>query len=152
MRARGHGSRSLWRCPRCSRRLANRNQQHFCGSSRPLREHFADKPRAVRLLFRDVRSPVEACGPVQVLPERSRIAFHVRMSFMAVSVQRTGLRGHFVLSSVHNHPRFLRVDTISRRNHVHHFRVSRPEDIDSRFASWVAEAYRVGVQRHLAET
>lgn len=84
-----------------------------------------------------------------VLSEKSRIAFHARMSFMAVSVQRTGLRGHFVFSAVHEHPRLGRVDTISRRNHVHHFRLCKPEDIDVTFTSWIAEAYRVGEQRHL---
>ena len=71
------------------------------------------------------------------------------MSFMAISVQKAGLRGHFVFASVHRHPRFFRVDTISRRNHVHHFRIARPEDIDATFVAWIAEAYRVGQQRHL---
>jgi hypothetical protein len=94
---------------------------------------------------------VEACGPVAVLSEKIRIAFHVRMSFMAVSVQRSGLRGHFVLATVHRHPRFVGVDTISPRNHVHHFRLARPEEIDAAFTAWVAEAYRVGEQRHLLE-
>ena len=140
---------SLWRCARCRRRFANRNQSHSCGSTRPLREHFASKPRLVEALFRSVRSAVEACGPVEVLSEKSRIAFQVRMSFMAISVQKSGLRGHFVFASVHRHPRFFRVDTISRRNHVHHFRIVRPEDIDATFESWIAEAYRVGQQRHL---
>ncbi len=140
----------LWRCPKCRRRFANRNQSHFCGSSRAIDEHFTGKPREVKALFRTVRAVVEACGPVEVLSERSRIAFQVRMSFMAISVQKSGLRGHFVFASIHRHSRFLRVDTISRRNHVHHFRIAGPEDIDRTFASWVAEAYRVGEQRHLA--
>jgi hypothetical protein len=142
---------ALWRCSRCRRRFANRRQSHFCGSSRPLAEHFAGKPRRVKSLFRGVRTAVETCGPVKVLSERSRIAFQVRMSFMAVSVQKSGLRGHFVFASVHKHPRFLRVDTISRRNHVHHFRIAGPEDIDATFVAWVAEAYSVGQQRHLAK-
>src|SRR5215471_19284591 len=140
---------SLWRCARCRRRFANRSQSHSCGSTRPLREHFASKPRLVEALFRSVRSAVEACGPVEVLSEKSRIAFQVRMSFMAVSVQKSGLRGHFVLASVHRHPRFLRVDTFSPRNHVHHFRIATPEEVDDTFTRWVAEAYHVGEQRHL---
>jgi hypothetical protein len=140
---------SLWRCPRCDRRFANRNQSHFCGSTKPLAEHFANKPSAVRALFRTVRRAVEACGPVTVLSESTRIAFHVRMSFMAIAVQRSGLRGHFVFASVLEHPRFLRVDTISPRNHVHHFRIARPEDVDATFRSWIARAYRVGEQRHV---
>jgi hypothetical protein len=144
-------SEPLWRCAKCRRRFANRNQSHSCGYARPLREHFAGKPSSAKALFTRVRSVVEACGPVQVLSEKSRIAFHVRMSFMAVSIQKTGLRGHFVFASVHRHPRFVRVDTISPRNHVHHFRITDSKDIDSTFRAWVAQAYRVGQQQHLGK-
>jgi len=142
--------RALWRCTGCGRRFANRNQSHFCGSRRPLAEHFAGKPRAVRALFDRVRAAVESCGPVTVLSEKTRIAFHTRMSFMAVMVRSSGLRGHFVFATVHRDPRFARVETISPRNHVHHFSVVRPEDVDAAFRTWVAEAYAVGKQEHLA--
>jgi hypothetical protein len=144
------GLRALWRCARCGRRFANRNQSHFCRSRQPLAKHFVGKPGAVKALFARVRTAVEACGPVTVLSERTRIAFQARMSFMAIMVQRSGLRGHFVFASIHKHPRFLRVQTISPRNHVHHFRVVDPNEIDATFASWVAEAYAVGRQEHLA--
>jgi hypothetical protein len=99
-------------------------------------------------LFRRVRAAVEACGPVTVVSEKSRIAFHARMSFMAITVQKGGLRGHFVFASVHRHPRFRRIETVSRRNHVHDFRISSAQDLDPIFLSWIAEAYRVGEQRH----
>jgi len=91
---------------------------------------------------------VESCGPVTVLSERTRIAFHARMSFMAIMIRKSGLRGHFVFASVHEHARFARVETISPRNHVHHFRLADPRDIDATFRSWVSEAYAVGMQRH----
>lgn len=142
--------RALWRCPKCGRRFANRNQSHFCRSRQPLAKHFAGRPPAIRALFDRVRAAVESCGPVTVLSEKTRIAFHARMSFMAVMVRSDGLRGHFVFASVHEHPRFARVETISPRNHVHHFRLGSTEDIDGAFRSWVAEAYAVGRQEHLA--
>ena len=46
-------------------------------------------------------------------------------------------------------PRFLRIDTFSPRNVVHVFRLSRPDEVDTEFAAWLAEAYRVGAQEHL---
>ena len=141
--------RALWRCLTCGRRFANRNQSHFCRSRRPLATHFAGRPPAVRALFDRVRAAVESCGPVTVLSEKTRIAFHARMSFMAVMVRSSGLRGHFVFARVHDHSRFARVDTISPRNHVHHFRLSRAGDVDARFREWVAEAYAVGRREHL---
>lgn len=47
------------------------------------------------------------------------------------------------------HPRFRRIDTISPRNHVHHFRLVSPADVDAEFQSWLRDAYAVGAQEHL---
>jgi hypothetical protein len=46
-------------------------------------------------------------------------------------------------------PRFLRVETFSPRNVLHAFRLSGPDEVDTEFAAWLAEAYRVGAQEHL---
>lgn len=42
------------------------------------------------------------------------------------------------------------VQTISPRNHVHLFRLTSLREIDAEFCAWLAEAYSVGEQRHLA--
>jgi hypothetical protein len=112
--------------------------------------HFAGKPAALRELFERIVEIVAAHGPVVVLPEKTRIAFHVRMSFMVISVQRSALRGHFVFAERQPHPRFTRVITYSPRNHVHEFRVTALSDLDEEFKRWVSRAYRVGEQRHLS--
>lgn len=142
---------ALWKCPACRRAFAHRNQTHSCGTVRSLADHFSGKPDAVRALFDRILGVVTACGPVTLLPERTRIAFHVRMSFMALTVQHTALRGHFVFSSIHRSPRFTRITTYSTRNHVHEFRVAALSDIDPTFKKWVEQAYLVGQQRHLDE-
>jgi hypothetical protein len=46
-------------------------------------------------------------------------------------------------------PRFRRTDTISPRNHVHHFRLMSPEEVDAEVRHWMKEAYAVGAQEHL---
>jgi hypothetical protein len=66
-----------------------------------------------------------------------------------VTPRRRFLDGHFVFARTVPHPRFRRIDSISRRNHVHHFRLMTPAEIDAEFCSWVREAYTVGAQRHL---
>ena len=96
-----------------------------------------------------MRRAVLDCGPVIVLPEKTRIAFQVRMSFAQVSPRRNWLDGHLVLARRLPHPRFRRIDTISPRNHVHHFRLTTPREIDAEFRRWLAEAYAVGAQEHL---
>ena len=88
-------------------------------------------------------------GPVTVLPEKTRIAFQVRMSFAAFVIRRNWVDGYVVLARRLENPRFRRIETFSPRNHLHAFRFSRVDEIDDQVAAWFAEAYRVGEQRHL---
>src|SRR6516162_11429616 len=104
----------LWKCPKCGRLFANRKQSHFC-SRYTLREHFAGKTPHAIALFRDFAKLVKRCGPVRVVPEKTRIAFQVRMSFAAVSLRRDRLVGHVVLARRFQHPRFTKIETISPR-------------------------------------
>jgi hypothetical protein len=94
---------------------------------------------------------IKQCGPVRVLPEKTRIAFQVRMSFIAVQVRRDYLIGHFVFARRLDHPRFTRVETFSPRNHLHAFRLDSVADLNDEFETWVREAYAVGEQKHLGE-
>ena len=73
-------TRPLWQCPKCRRRFANRNQSHACGRH-DLEHHFAGKSPEIRALFDQVVAAIRAIGPVRILPEKTRIAFQVRMSF-----------------------------------------------------------------------
>lgn len=135
--------------PDCGRRFANRNQTHACGRH-GLEPHFEGKSREVRGLFDALVGLLQGFGPLTILPEKTRIAFQVRMSFAAVSVRSTHLVGHFVFGRRVDHPRFLRVETYSPRNHLHAFRVASLADLDEQFAEWAREAYAVGEQKHLA--
>jgi uncharacterized protein DUF5655 len=81
---------------------------------------------------------------VRILPEKTRIAFQVRMSFAPITPRRGWLDGHVVLARRLDHPRFRRVQTFSPRKHVHTFRIARLSDIDADFRAWLAEAYLVG--------
>jgi uncharacterized protein DUF5655 len=139
---------ALWCCPECGRAFANRNQSHSC-SNVTLESHFDGKSAQVRELFDALVTMIRRCGPVHVLPEKTRIAFQVRMSFIAVQVRRNYLIGHFVFARRVDHPRFTRIETFSPRNHLHAFRLERLEGLDDEFAGWVREAYAVGEQKHL---
>ena len=140
--------RSLWRCPRCGRRFANLNQSHTC-ARHTLTEHLAGKSPEVVALYRRFATMVRSCGPVTVIPEKTRIAFQVRMSFAAVMLKRRWLDGHVVLARRLEDPRFRAIQTISPGNHVHQFRIETPDQLDDRVSQWLREAYAVGEQRHL---
>jgi hypothetical protein len=138
----------LWRCPDCRRQFANRNQSHACGRY-TLASHFAGKSPTVRAIFDKLLSVAKRNGPVIVLPEKTRIAFQVRMSFAAFVIRQHWVDGHVVLARRFEHPRFRRIETFSPRNHLHAFRFESVDEIDSGVAAWFAEAYEVGEQRHL---
>lgn len=116
-----------------------------------LKHHFAGKPREIRALFDAVVTAIRAIGPVEILPEKTRIAFHVRMSFAQVTPRNAWLDGHVVLARRLESPRFRGVQTFSPRNHLHVFRIEKLADIDAEFRAWMAEAYAVGQQKHLAK-
>ena len=139
----------MWTCPRCGRSFANRNQQHACGPL-DLDRHLAGRDPEVVAIFERLVELAERNGPVTVLPERTRLAVQVRMSFAAFSLRRRWVDGHVVLARRLESPRFRKVETFSPRNHLHQFRLERLEEVDEEVAAWLAEAYRVGEQRHLA--
>jgi hypothetical protein len=148
MHRRKRDSEQLWTCPECGRGFANRNQSHFCGRF-DLEHHFEGKAPEVRALFDALVELFSTFGPVTILPEKTRIAFQVRMSFAAVSVRRTYLIGHLVLARRVESLIFPRIETISLRNHVHHFRLAVSADLNETFRTFAREAYEVGEQRHL---
>jgi len=138
----------MWRCPNCRRQFANRNQSHACGRF-TLESHFAGKPAKVRGIFNQLLALAKKNGPVIVQPEKTRVAFQVRMSFAAFVIRRNWVDGHVVLARRLESPRFRRIETFSPRNHLHAFRFEDVNEIDAEVAAWFAEAYRVGGQRHL---
>ena len=133
----------LRQCPNCKRRFANVNQSHFC-SGHTLREHLAGKtPHAIKL-FREFARLTKRCGDVRIVPEKTRIAFQVRMSFAAVSLRRDRIVGHVVLAWRLENPRFTKIETISPRNHVHSFCFTSAAQMDNEVLNWLREAYGVG--------
>jgi Domain of unknown function (DUF5655) len=138
----------LWQCTKCGRHFANRNQSHAC-ARHDLAHHFSGKSSEIRALFDAFVAALRDIGPVRILPEKTRIAFQVRMSFAQVTPRLRRLDGHLVLARRIKHPRFRAVQSISPRNHVHVFRLTSPQDLDAEFRAWLAEAYSVGEQKHL---
>ena len=138
----------LWTCERCGRAFATRNQSHACGRW-TLDHHFADKPPGVREIYERFLAMLERFGPVVVLPEKTRIAFQVRMSFAQLTVRRNWVLGHLVLARRVEDKLFTKVESFSPRNHTHHFRLETAEEVDA-LEPFAREAYAVGRQEHLA--
>jgi hypothetical protein len=141
---------SLWRCPLCGRRFANRNQSHTCAARRRLADHYAGRDPEVVATFRALVTAARSNGPVTVLAEKTRIAFQVRMSFAAFTLRNHWVDGHVVLARRRESARFRTVQVFSPRNVLHTFRLHSAKEVDEEVAGWLREAYAVGAQRHLA--
>jgi hypothetical protein len=138
-------NRPLWTCPRCDRTFANVNQTHTCTPLGELDRHFEGTDPVIRAMFDRL---VGELGPLTVLPEKSRIALHVRMSFAAFMPRKHWLDGHLVLAREAQHPLFRRTEVFSPHNVLHEFRLNAPAEIDAPFVALLREAYAVGEQRH----
>ena len=77
-----------------------------------------------------------------VLPEKTRIAFHSRMSFAAFTLKKHWVDGHVVLGRTRVSPRFRSVQVFSPGNVLHTFRLTQAADVDEEVADWLREAFR----------
>lgn len=142
--------RPLWICPDCGRGFANANQTHACGRH-DLASHFEGRSDEVREMYDAFVALLEEQGPFTVIPERTRIAFFVRMSFAQLTLRNRWVRGHLILARrVPDIDRsvFTKVETFSPLNHLHGFRLDSVADVE-RLRPFVPESYAVGRQDHL---
>ncbi|MDQ5846738.1 MAG: DUF5655 domain-containing protein [Acidobacteriota bacterium] len=140
---------ALWTCAKCGRPFANRNQSHSCGRY-TVKEFLKGKSKQSIELYNCFVQAVRECGKIIVAPAKTRVGFQVRMIFAAVNkLSERGLDAHVVLARRLEHPRFSRIESISPKNHVHHFHVSEGHEIDADVREWLKEAYSVGKQDHL---
>jgi Domain of unknown function (DUF5655) len=72
--------KALWTCPKCRHRFVTRNMWHSC-SNYSLEGHFEGKEPAVREIFNKLLELIEQCGPVTVIPQKTRIAIQARVRF-----------------------------------------------------------------------
>jgi hypothetical protein len=142
-------AKPLWKCPECERTFANLHQTHTCARLGSLDTHFAKRSLELRALFDALSKAVRSCGPMQVLPEKTRISFHRRMSFISVYLRKDHLILGIVLAERREHPRFESIQTFSPRNHLHNLRLRSIDEIDDDVRDWIRAAYDVGEQRHL---
>ena len=114
-------------------------------------DHLRGRPKEVVDLYRRFARMVRVLGPgVKAVPVKTGIGFMVRVRFAGVSLQKRGLRASFWLKRRIDGPRFAKVEFIPPNNFIYSLLIRSPEDLDDGVREWLAEAYRVGIQEHLA--
>jgi hypothetical protein len=116
----------------------------------PLDEVFARSTPAARAAFDAFVALIEACGEVEVIGQKSRIAITARVRFAGATVLRDSVRLNIALTRRIDAPWVERVETyLGGRWVAHHFRVRSPADLAAipDLANLVCEAYRdLGMQ------
>ena len=143
--------RPLWTCPKCGNRFVTKNQYHSCHAY-TLDTPFAGKPEHIRSLFDQLRTRVEACGPVTLVPYRDQVGFMVRVRFAAAVPKNRWLDVGLFLRRRIDDRRFHRVETLDPNTHVHLMRITSADQLDDTVSGWLAEAYAVGRQDSSAAT
>jgi len=116
-----------------------------------VQDHLRGRPKEVVDLYRRFARIVRDLGPgVKAVPVKTGIGCMVRVRFTGVALQKGGLRVSFWLKHRIDSPRLSKVELIPPRNFVHSFHVRSPEDLVDEVRGWLEEAYRVGIQEHLA--
>jgi len=140
----------LWTCPKCGRKLVGRNMWHACGDY-SVEKFLEGKGDRARDLFDRFEGLIAACGPYEVAPAKTRIAFMARVRFAGVkAISDRGMTIAFALPRPMPHPRIRKVENIAPGWHGHWMRITSPEELDDELLGWLRESYhQMGMQERL---
>lgn len=112
--------------------------------------HLDGKPAQVRELYDRFIELVAACGPFAYSVSKSAITLKgTRRGFAGAKPKAGWLDGYLDLRRPLDDPRIRTSSPYTKRLFVNQYRVVALDDLDDRFAEWVAEAYAVGAGAHL---
>jgi hypothetical protein len=140
--------RPLWRCPKCGERFITANMWHSCGKY-SIEQLFARSEPHVLPLFKKFAKMVRACGPVRMIPQKTRVVFQVRVRFAGAYPRKSSFLCGIALPHRVDDPRFVRVENYAPHFQGHVFRVASEADLDDQVQRWLRESYKVGAQEFL---
>ena len=99
-------------------------------------------------LYEKLARMVAACGPVVMIPQKTRLVFMVRMRFAAVYPRKSSLRVGLVLGHrLDGDPRIDKVIEYAPRCIGHELKITSAGDLDATLQRWLRAAYDVGAQK-----
>jgi hypothetical protein len=123
---------------------------HGCGDY-SVDGFFAGRSPRLRELYDAYVRFLGDVGPFDQVPTKSRIAFMVRVRFAGVArLRKDGLVCSFWLKRRIESPRFTRVELVGKHDWIYQWVLRDEEELDDEVRGWLAEAYEVGRQAHLA--
>jgi Domain of unknown function (DUF5655) len=113
-------------------------------------DHLRGQPTESVALYERFVALVSACGPFTYAVSKTSITLKgSRRGFAGARPDKRGLRGYLDLQRQVHDARITNASPYTKRLFVHHFRITRLDELDHEFAGWVSEAYAVGDGAHL---
>lgn len=96
---------------------------------------------------------IAACGPYEVAPAKTRVAFMGRVRFAGVTaISDRGMSIAFGLPRPLHHPRVRRIEDYGGGWYGHRMRNTSAAELDDQLLGWLRESYhQMGMQERLAE-
>jgi hypothetical protein len=138
--------RSLWKRPKCGEQFVTANIWHSCGRF-SLKQLLSKSDPSVRHILRKLTKMVRSCGPVRVIPQKTRLVFTTRVRFLAVYLRKRALELGIELPERNPHPRFHKIESYTKRMHGHYLRITVESQLDAQFRNWLRRSYRLGEQK-----
>ncbi len=140
----------LWTCPKCGRKFVIKNIWHSC-SPYTVETFLEGKGPHARALFEKFEAMIAQCGPYEVSPAKTRVAFMERVRFGGVSaISAKGMTIGFALPYSLDNPRIKRIQQPVPTWFVHFLRITSLDQLDDELQEWFTESYRLmGMQERL---
>jgi hypothetical protein len=103
----------------------------------------------LRELFESFLAFVRQNGEVDVVVQKTRICFQVRVRFAGVIVRKRWLECGLWLKRRIESPRFSRIEHLTRNDWIYYFPLTDSGQLDAELATWLHESYAVGRQETL---
>lgn len=130
----------LWKCPKCGRDFAKKNQWHSCLSI-SVDQHFRRVDPVLRKTYDSLIGRLKEFGPLRVDAVKSSINLVSTYHFGAVSVRRDSIRLGFILDQEIEDERIIRIERVSPKRVGHSVKLNSPGDVDDQLMEWLSRAY-----------
>jgi hypothetical protein len=128
-----------WKCTKCGREFARRNQSHSCAVF-PLENHFKNKEKA-EILFKELVSKMKNVGEFRVDSPKCCIHFVKATTFSGTYVLKEKLRVFFTSRKEIKSPRISKSFKISNSKYESLVDIRDKKEIDEELINWIKQAY-----------
>jgi hypothetical protein len=130
----------LWKCKKCKREFAKKNQAHSCVSY-PLDNHFKGKIYA-KELFTYLKDKIEEnVGQIKIESLPCCIHLVSNYTFGAVWAMKDKIRIDFRTNFQITSKRVWKMVQMSPNRYLYYFEIKKKEEVDGELLGWIKDVY-----------